>query len=74
MSGCADSWRRSPAARACLPLARTLRRMRNGPHDLPGRLVLALSLVRHLPQEIVFSPRQVSHFHDHLRPNPMHTR
>jgi hypothetical protein len=41
-------------------------------HDLPRGLVLALPLIRHLSQEVVFGPRQVGHFHDQLRPHPMH--
>jgi hypothetical protein len=48
--------------------------MRNRPNHLPRRLVLPLAPVRHLPQQVVFGPGQISHFHDHLWPHPVHAR
>ena len=48
--------------------------VRNRPHDLARRLVLSLPLIRHLPQQVVFGPSQIGHFHDHLGPHPMHAR
>jgi hypothetical protein len=48
--------------------------MRNRPHDLARRFVLALPLIRHLPQQVVFGPRQVGHLHDQLGPHPVHAR
>lgn len=49
-------------------------RMRHRPHDLPCRLVLALPLIRHLPQQVVLRPREVGHFHDEFRLYPVHAR
>ena len=46
----------------------------NWPHHLSGRLVLALTLIRDCPQKAAFRPGQVGHFHDYLRPHPMHLR
>ena len=48
--------------------------MRNRPYDLPRWLVLPLPLIGHLPQQVVFRPGEVGHFHDHLRPHPVHAR
>ena len=45
--------------------------MGNGPHYLPGRLILPLALIRDRPQKAALCPGQVCHFHDHLRPHPM---
>jgi hypothetical protein len=50
-------------------LGRTARRVWNRAHHLRSGLVLALPLIRHLPQQIIFGPSQVRHFHDHLWPN-----
>ena len=61
----------SVAAKA---LVCSVRRMRNSPHHLSCGPVLALPVIRHLPQQIVFGPGQVDHFHDHLRPRTQCTR
>jgi hypothetical protein len=44
----------------------------NGPHYLPGRLILPLTLIRDRPQKATLCPGQVGYFHDHFRPHPMH--
>jgi len=48
--------------------------MRNGPHHLTRRLVLALALIRDLPQQVILGPGEVGHLNDHLWPHPMHAR
>jgi hypothetical protein len=74
-------WGRSTAYKVSMPATylgcRSIiwsQRMRNRPYHLARRLVLALPLIRDLPQQIVLGPSQVGHFHDYLRPHPVHAR
>jgi hypothetical protein len=46
--------------------------MGNRPNHLSCWLILALTLVRDLPQQIVLGPGQVGNFGDYLRSYPMH--
>ena len=48
------------------------RRMRDWPNHLPRRFVLSQTLIRHLPQQVIFGPRQVGHFDDQARSYPVH--
>lgn len=43
-------------------------------HDLPGRLLLSLALIRDLPQEVVVRPRQICHLDNDLRAHPVNAR
>jgi hypothetical protein len=40
--------------------------------NLGHRLVLAQTLVDHLPQQVVVGPGEILHFGDQLGPHPMH--
>src|SRR5215212_3081242 len=47
-------------------------RIGDPPNHLRGRLVLPLTLIRDLPQQVVFSPRRIGNLHDQLGPHPVH--
>jgi hypothetical protein len=46
--------------------------VRNWSDHLARRLVLALSLIGHLPQQVVLGPSGIGHSHDQLGPHPVH--
>ena len=61
---------RAPSRAAfLLPLSRRSEANGEQAERLAG-FVLALALIRHLAQQVVFGPSQVRDFHDHLRPPP----
>src|SRR5687767_9721403 len=53
-------------------LGATLRQVWHRSDDLLGRFVLALALIRHLPQQVFLGPGEIGDFHDQLGPHPMH--